>query len=55
MRRLAPYTTAIVLAALAITGCGGSKTQTTTASTQPTTTVSRPATPAVLEQAARRR
>jgi hypothetical protein len=56
MRRLAPHTTAVLVAALAVAGCGGSKTHTTAASTQPTTsstTTSQQATPAALEQAAR--
>lgn len=52
MRRLAIPTMAVLVAALAVAGCGASKTDSTTASTQPTTT-SRQATPAVLEQAAR--
>jgi hypothetical protein len=54
MRRLAPHTTAVVVAALAVAGCGGSTTHTTAASTQPTTTASQQATPTVLEQAVRR-
>jgi hypothetical protein len=54
MRRLTPHTTAVLVAALTVAGCGGSTTHTTTAaSTPPTTTASRQATPTVLEQAVR--
>ena len=57
MRRLAPHTTAVLVAALAVAGCGGSTTHTTATHTHapPTsaTTTSQQATPAALEQAAR--
>ncbi len=53
MRRLAPQTMAVLVAALAVAGCGGSTTHTTAASTQPTTTASQQAMPTVLEQAVR--
>lgn len=52
MRRAIPLTTAVV--ALAVSGCGGSGGTNTVAGHTPTTTASRPNTPAALEQAVRR-
>ncbi len=52
MRRVTIPTMAVLVAALAVAGCGDSKAPGTVASTQATTT-SRQATPAVLEQAVR--